>query len=105
VSRYRLRPAAARELRSYTDHLRIDAGTDTALRFVAMARKSFGMLADTPGIGAPVQNRNPRLSGLRKWHVEGFPKLLIFYVPQASGIHVLHIVHAARDWWSLFDMG
>jgi toxin ParE1/3/4 len=100
---YALRPAAGRELRENADYLRVHAGPEEAVRFVDAARRSFARLAERPGIGSRVPTRNPQLVGLRKWRVEGFPRILIFYLPQGSGVRIIHLLHAAADWQAFFD--
>jgi toxin ParE1/3/4 len=100
---YIVDPAAERDLDAYTDYLIAEAGSGPATDFVECARRSFLAIAATPGIGPTISSRNLRLSGLRKWRIEKFPKLLIFYVPQANAVEIIRVLHAAQDWWSLLD--
>lgn len=100
---YVVDPFAERDLEDYTDYLITEAGGDTALDFIECARRSFLALVATPKMGPIVPTRNARLAGLRKWRVEQFPKLLIFYIPNADGIEIIRVLHAAQDWWSLLD--
>jgi toxin ParE1/3/4 len=102
--KFRIRPAARRDLDAYTDHLLAEAGADVAQRFVEQARSSFAALGETPGLGPPVPSQKASLFGLRKWKVDGFPKLLIFYIPASSEVRILRVLHAAQDWWSLLDI-
>ena len=37
-----------------------------------------------PEIGAPLTLRRPELARLRKWHVKGFERFLIFYLPRKA---------------------
>lgn len=103
-SAFRIRRAAQRDLELHTDYLRGKAGPDTASRFVEQARASFIKLSASPGLGTPVPTRNSSLAGMRKWRIEGFPKMLIFYLPLGESIRILRVFHAASDWWSQFDI-
>ena len=40
---------------------------------------------------------------LRVWKVKGFPKILIFYQPENSGVSVVRVLHGARDLPSLLE--
>jgi toxin ParE1/3/4 len=104
ASRIRVPGAAQRDLDQHTDYLLAKAGPDTAGRFIEQARASFNALAQTPGMGPIVEVSDTRLSGLRKWRVEGFPKILIFYLPTGKRIRIIRVLHTAADWWSLLDV-
>ncbi|MFM2410718.1 MAG: hypothetical protein RL481_1546 [Pseudomonadota bacterium] len=73
------------------------------MRFIDAARVSFTALGDTPHMGGKVQSQNLAFSNLRKWRVAGFGNYLIFYLPLDSGADILRVLHAASDWWALFD--
>lgn len=100
---FRIRPAARRDLEAYTDYLTAEAGNDVAQRFIDNGQMSFAALAATPGLGPPVPSRDVRLTGLRKWRIDGFPKLLVFYIPTSSNIQIVRVLHAAQDWTTLLD--
>jgi len=72
-----------------------EAGTDVAVRFATSATSTFAKLSASAKIGSPLSSRNPTLSDLRKWRVDGFPKQLIFYQPVSDGIQVVRVLHAA----------
>jgi toxin ParE1/3/4 len=101
---YAFRPAARRDFDDYVDYLREQAGGDRAIRFIEAARASFSTLIDKPGMGPEVLTSNSRLVGLRKWRVEHFPNILIFYIPVESGIEIVRIIHGAQDWWQSLDI-
>lgn len=103
AGRYRLQPAAGDDLNRHADRLLTDAGPDVAERFVDNARASFTRLADTPGIGSPVPSKNVALTGMRKWRVSSFPKVLIFYLTAPDSIDIVRVLHASQDWAALFD--
>ncbi len=75
---------------------------DAATRVVESAYETFKTLALNPALGRPRKFRNPRLKGIRSWHVAGFDNYLIFYRPIPEGIEVLHVYHGARDLEALF---
>jgi toxin ParE1/3/4 len=95
--RYRVLPAADRDLDDQAAHLAAEASLETALRFYDAACATFAKIANMPGIGERWQSANPRLTDLRVWRVEGFEKHLIFYGPVADGIDIIRVVHGARD--------
>jgi toxin ParE1/3/4 len=98
-----IRPAAKRDLVAYFRWLEGEASPDTAERFLSAADHSFTLLASNPRLGPEIGSRQPRLARLRKWHVDGFPDMVIFYTPSDTGIRVLRVIHGSRDWWALFD--
>jgi plasmid stabilization system protein ParE len=71
-------PAARRDLDDYIIWLRGEDDLETATRF-AMAR-------------------------IRKWRVQGFSKMLIFFRPRPGGVEIVRVLHAAQDWWALLDL-
>ena len=66
------RARANRDLVEHYVYLAEAAGMETAERFLSSAEKSFGDLAQHPGMGARLALRSPKLAGLRKWPVSGF---------------------------------
>jgi toxin ParE1/3/4 len=100
----RIRADARRDLDRHSDYLLAEAGAAAADRFVSAARQSFDAIAENPGIGPPLTSANPRLAGMRKWRVKGFPRILIFYVPARHGVRIVRVLHAAQDWWALVDV-
>lgn len=81
-----------------------NAGIEIADRFLVSAEKSFGDLSLHRGMGAPLTLGSPKLAGLRKWQVDGFAKMLIFYLPREGGASIVRVLHAAQDWWSLLGI-
>jgi plasmid stabilization system protein ParE len=96
--------AARRDLEGCVLWLRSEAGADMATRFALSASRSLATLAETPGLGTPVATTSPHLSGLRKGRIAGFPKYLVFYLPDHDNIRVLRVLHAHGDWWSLLGV-
>lgn len=100
----RIRAAARRDLAEHYRYLLSEAGLKVAERFLASVDDSFGKLADQPGHGALVGSRHERLKTLRKWRVSGFANVLVFYEQRGSGVSVVRVLHAARDWWALLGV-
>lgn len=73
------------------------ASLDAALRFYDSVAATFGTLAETPHLGRARPCAEPALAGLRAWRVDGFPSLLVFYVPQETGVRIMRVMHGARD--------
>ena len=74
-----------------------------AQEFLDACNETFQFLAGNNKIGAVRNFNNPLLKDVRVWRVKGFEKYLIFYQPIDDGIKILHVVHSARNWNTLFD--
>lgn len=98
------RAAARRDLVDHYTYLAENAGEATADRFLLQAETSFNALAEHPEMGTPLTLRHSELAGLRKWHVPGFDRVLIFYFPRRDGVTILRVLHAAQDWWRLLGV-
>ncbi len=75
----------------------------TARRFRLAAEKTLTILARRPGIGELYEVENLRLAGLRCARVGRFRNYLIFYRPIPGGIHVVRVLHAARNVREILD--
>jgi toxin ParE1/3/4 len=98
------RAAARRDLVDHFVYLAEEAGLDTAERFLRNAEASFNLLATQPNMGTPLALKRPELAGLRKWSVDSFDSILIFYLPLRDGISVVRVLHGSRDWWSVLGL-
>jgi len=58
---------------------------------------SVDKLLQMPAKGAPKLLRNPALSGLRVWPVDGFEDMRIFYLVQGETLKVIRVLHGKRD--------
>ena len=96
--------AAHADLVEHFIYLFEEAGEMVADRFLASAEKSFDLLLTHPHIGMALALRDPALSGMRKWGVEGFENYLIFYMPRSSRIEIVRVLHRSRDWWHLLGL-
>ena len=76
-----------------------------AIRFLDAADETFKRLADFPGSGAPYEAISQAFHGMRRSHVSGFEKYLIFYVQVPEGIKVVRVIHGSRDIERIFQPG
>ncbi len=70
---------------------------DLALRFYAQADATFQRLLESAHIGRRRHFRSPRLANVRSWRVNEFAAWLIFYVPEDTGIGILHVLHGRQQ--------
>lgn len=66
-------------------------------RFLAATRVAIDRLAETPHAGPPRPMRNPRLTGLRTWSIEGFDDMKVYYLVADEELRVVRILHGRRD--------
>ncbi len=88
----------------YFAWLEAEAGTDTAERFMAAADHTFAKIASSPQIGPAIESHDARLLGVRKWRVDGFDNMLVFYSARQKSVLILRVLHSAQDWWAIFDL-
>ena len=93
---FRIRPLAEDDLADITLYLR-EQDPALALRFADALIGAIEKLLEHPEIGAPRSMPSPRLTGLRIWPVPGFERWLIFYIPTETVVHVVRVLHGARD--------
>ncbi len=74
-----------------------EAGIVVTRRFLRNAEHAFTHLANMPQMGALVGFTKPEQAGIRRWHIQGFPRLLILYRANPDGIEVIRVVDAGRD--------
>src|SRR5882724_13044595 len=93
---------------AWQDALEIVAyiGTDNpeaAARFVPALEATCTQLVALPGMGSPRTFQRKDLKGVRILPVTGFEYHLIFYIAAGKSIKVLRILHAARDFPTVFN--
>jgi plasmid stabilization system protein ParE len=96
VNRIHRRPGVDDDIYDLAAYL-ITQSEDAARRFVDAVQKTLKDLATMPGMGSLKAFRDPALSNVRSWPVEGFPNHLIFYLMTVDGIDVLAVMHGARQ--------
>jgi toxin ParE1/3/4 len=67
---------------------------DAADRFLTAAEESFEFLRRYPRVG---RLRSFSVPGVRSWVIPQFQNYLIFYLPTATEVQVLAVLHGARD--------
>jgi toxin ParE1/3/4 len=96
--------AARRDLVEHFVYLSENAGLDVADRFLLQVDESFSELASHPALGSELALPKAEVVGMRKWHVKGFEKFLIFYRPRKDSISIVRVLHAAQDWWDVLGL-
>ena|SRR6516162_1787425 len=76
---------------------------NAAARFVPALEATYGQLVALPGMGSVRHVRHEGLQGVRIMPVTGFESYIIFYIAAGTGIKVLRILHAARDFPPIFE--
>lgn len=89
---------ASADLNEYYDFI-AQSSPNAALRFFDAARQTFAQIARFPEIGVRYQSHQ----NLRKWHVRGFQKYLIFYRIQGASIEIARIIYATQNVDQILD--
>lgn len=84
------------------DYYRKQAQYDVAMRFIDKAERSFDQLLAMPRMGAVVGLDELPYEDIRRWHIDGFPAIIIYYRELADGIEIIRILHSSRDIPPLF---
>lgn len=88
---------ATTDIEEQADYLLERAGLAVALRFVDNAERAFDQLLAAPRMGALLGLDELPYEDLRRWHIDGFDRLMILYRETADGIEVVRLLHTARD--------
>jgi toxin ParE1/3/4 len=106
VSLVRKRESAKRDLIAQWVYYAENADIDTTDRFLAAAEATASMLAAQPDAGYRCAFTKPELKNIRRFPVtDGFEKILLFYLPQKSGIELIRAVHGNRNLNQLLQEG
>jgi toxin ParE1/3/4 len=92
-----LQPRVTEDLERQVEYLDERANPEVSDRYLKSVYGAFDLLAQMPGMGAPREQLNPRLNGLRMWPVPDFPKYLIFYRATDETVEVIRVLHGAQD--------
>ncbi len=76
---------------------------DAALRLTMAAEEMFQRLADMPGIGTKWESKNIALAGMRFCPIPEFRNYLVFYQLQQGTVHIVRVIHGARNIPALFN--
>ena len=104
MARIHKHAAAKRDLVEHFMYLAENAGLETAERFLMQAEESFSDLAKHPALGVDLGLPRAGMAGIRRWHVKGFEKFLIFYQSRRDCVSIVRVLHAAQDWWGLLGL-
>jgi toxin ParE1/3/4 len=96
------RPRARLDLMEQFSCLADRATPEMAERYLTAVDRTCARLSNHPLSGTPYDSGMARLEGMRRVPVSGFTAYLLFYVPRASGIDVVRVLHSARDIEGLF---
>jgi toxin ParE1/3/4 len=72
-------------------------------RFVPAVEATYAQLVALPGMGSVRNFVHEGLQGVRVFPVSGFEHYLIFYSTLGKRVKVLRILHAARDFPTIFN--
>jgi toxin ParE1/3/4 len=102
--RVRFLPAAESDLDEQFLYLSA-RDTDLEAGFLTQTRTTCEKLADNPELGIRYSSLHPRLTDIRVWKIDRFPRHLILYRPVSGTVEIVRILHSARDIEGLFDRG
>jgi len=94
MSRYRFTPQAARDLCDVWSFIAQD-NPDAADRVEAAVYRACDLLAESRLAGQVRKDLTPL--PLRFWVVHPYPNYLIVYDPESKPLHVIRILHGARN--------
>ena len=94
-------PEAWDDMRAIVAYIATD-NPDAAERFVPALEETYAQLEALPGMGSVRHFGRKDLQGVRILPVTGFEHYLIFYTSAQRSVKVLRIVHAARDFPTIF---
>jgi len=95
-------PQAWDDVRDIVAYIATD-NPDAASRFVPALEATYAQLVALPGMGSVRHFGRTDLQGVRIIPVTEFENYLIFYAPAGKSIKVLRILHAARDFPTIFE--
>jgi toxin ParE1/3/4 len=94
-------PQAWDDMRDIVAYIASD-NPDAAARFVPALEATYAQLVAMPGMGSVRQFRRTDLQGVRMVPVTGFAQYLMFYTALRTHVKVIRILHAARDFPTIF---
>lgn len=90
-------PRARLDLLEQATYLAENATVGTAERFLDAVERTSQRLLEMPRMGRAWEGLRSETKDVRVWKVEGFPKIMLFYRVEKTGISVIRILHGARD--------
>ena len=95
-------PEAWDDVRAIVAYIATD-NPDVAARFVPALEATYAQLEALPGMGSVRNFVQADLQGVRMLPVTSFEHYLIFYIPAGRSVKVIRILHAARDFPTIFS--
>lgn len=92
-----LSDAAIADILEQADWYVAQSGEALAKRWEKAVTAAVLRVVSRPAAGAPCRFRPSELRGLRRATISGFPRHLLFYRFDEAEIHILRVVHGARD--------
>ena len=89
------RARAIEDLSQKVDFYKREVSVEAARKLYRAAVKTFALLAEQPGMGAPLVCAT--IPDLRRWRIAGFEKILIFYRYDEHNLYLIRLLHGARD--------
>src|SRR3989304_9194046 len=94
---------AMRDLDGLIEYFRA-ASIELAQRFVESSESTFQFLARNREVGQLCLFADPELADMRVWPIERFRNHLVFFRPTDVGVHIVRVLHGARDVEALFSV-
>jgi plasmid stabilization system protein ParE len=95
-------PEAAAQIVEQADYYRLESGTALANRWRDAVRDAARSLRVMPERNAIRYLRRSRLRDVRRLQIDGFPNHSLFYRVDGQTVHILYMLHGARDIEALF---
>lgn len=95
------RARAIEDLSQKVDFYKREVSVEASRRLYKAAVKTFALLAEQPGMGAPISCAT--IPDLRRWRITGFEKILIFYYYDEHNLYLIRVLHGAQDLDNLLD--
>jgi len=88
---------ATEDIQQQAEYYLQEAGLEVALRFVDNAERAFEQLAAMPRVGPLLGLDELPYEDIRRWHIDGFDRLIVLYRETADGIDVIRVLHTSRN--------
>ena len=93
---------ATADIRELIGYFKKNAGLEIALKFIDHAEIAFNQLAKMPALGAKLGFKERRFAEIRRWHIDGFDRLVIYYRETGNGIQVVRVRDGSQAFSTMF---